>query len=197
MTSAAVGFRSHTGWTAAVVLAGPADAPRVVARTRINLLARGVPFECYHAAANLPAAKAEAVIERALATATDLAREALLDITNDLRATKDKLIAAGIVLSSARPLLSVEDALSSHTKMHTAEGLLYRQALMDAAKRQRLHVVAAPERDLPGIASDALGMSAAALRGRVGDLGRELGAPWALDQKHAALVAWLALASKP
>jgi len=196
MTSAAAGFRSHTGWTAAVALVGPPDAPRVVARKRIDLLARGVPFECYHAAANLSPAKAEALIERALTTATDLAREALLDITNDLRATKDKLIAAGVVLSSARPLLSVEDALSSHTTMHTAEGLLYRQALMDAAKGLRLRVVAVPERNLPDIASNALGISAAALRGRVGDLGRELGAPWALDQKHAALAAWLALASK-
>lgn len=196
MTKAAVGFRAHTGWAAAVVLIGPPDSPRVVERRRVNLLAPGIPFECYHAAAVMPLARAEALVKKARNTATELAREALRHIADGLRATKDELVAAGVVLSSARPLLSLEEALSSHAMKHAAEGQLYRQALMDAANGLGLRVAAAPERDLADVAAGVPSMSAAALRGRAGDLGRELGPPWALDQKTAALVAWLALATK-
>jgi hypothetical protein len=196
VTKAAVGFRVHTGWAAAVVLSGPADAPRVVERRRVNLLAPGVPFECYHAAAAMPFAKAEAMLEKARSTATELAREALRDIAAGLRATKDELVAAGVVVSNARPLLSIEAALSSHAMKHAAEGQLYQQALMDAASELGLRVSAVPERDLPAIAGRTLGVSPLQLRSRTADLGRELGAPWAADQKAAALVAWLALASK-
>jgi hypothetical protein len=39
-------------------------------------------------------------------------------------------------------------------------------------------------------------MSLSAVRGRIGDMGRDIGPPWAADQKRAALVAWLALISK-
>ncbi len=197
MTSASVGFRAHTGWAAAVVLAGPSEAPRVVDRQRINLLAPGVPWECYHAAAAMPAAKAEAMLENARSTATSLARDALRDIADVLRNSRAELVAAGIVLSNSRPLLSLEQALSSHAMKHAAEGQLYRQALIDAAGALGLRVSAVPERDLPAIAAGAIGMSPLQVRGRAADLGRELGAPWAADQKAAALVAWLALASKP
>lgn len=196
MTQAAAGFRAHTGWSAAVVLVGPPEAPRVVGRHRIDLLAAGVPWECYHAAAAMPLAKAEAMIENARSTAADLARDAMRDIADGLRGTKDELIVVGVVLSSARPLLSIEEALSSHAMKHAAEGQLYRQALIDAATGLGLHVSAVPERDLPDIAAGALGMSAHVVRGRVGDLGRDLKPPWAADQKTAALVAWLALASR-
>ena len=34
---AGVGFFAHTGWAAAVALAGPLDAPRVAARRRLEL----------------------------------------------------------------------------------------------------------------------------------------------------------------
>lgn len=196
VTKAAAGFRAHTGWAAAVVLVGPPETPRVAERRGIDLLAPGVPWECYHAAAAMPLANAEAMLDKARSTATYLARDALRDIADGLRGTKDQLVAAGVVLSSARPLLSIEEALSSHAMKHAAEGQLYRQALIDAANDLGLRVSAVPERDLPDVAGRALGLSPLQLRGRVGDLGRELGAPWAADQKTAALVAWLALSSK-
>jgi hypothetical protein len=78
---------------------------------------------------------------------------------------------------------------------HAAEGQLYRQAIIDAACDLDLRVCAVPERDLLGAAASALGTTPAVLRGRAADIGRELGPPWALDQKTAALAAWLALAT--
>lgn len=196
MTNAAAGFRAHTGWAAAVVLAGPVDAPRVIDRQRLNMLAKGVPFECYHAAAALPRPKAEALVEKARATATELARDALRELTASASSAKARLDAVGVALSNAQPLLSIDEALSSHAMKHAAEGQLYRQALMDAAKELGLRVVTMPERDLDTSAATALGMSAVLARGRASDLGRNLGPPWAADQKNAALVAWLALASR-
>jgi len=142
----------------------------------------------------MPPARAETMLDKARATATDLARDALRDIADGLRGAKDELVAVGVVLSSARPLLSIEEALSSHAMKHAAEGQLYRQALIDAANGLGLRVDAVPERDVSDVAAAALGMSSIQVRGRAADLGRELGAPWAADQKTAALVAWLALA---
>jgi hypothetical protein len=191
MEAAAAGFCAHTGWVAAVMIAGPAGAPRVVERRRVNLLAPGVPFECYHAAAAMPRAKAEVMLERARTTATDLAREVLTQM-NEGR----NLVAVGVVLSNVRPLLTIDDALSSHPMQHAAEGQLYRQALMDAARQLKLRVRAVPQRDLEDVAAVALGMSVHQLRARIGDLGRDIGPPWALDQKRVSLVAWLALAAK-
>jgi hypothetical protein len=196
VSKAAIGFRAHTGWAAAVALIGPPAAPRVVDRRRIDLLSTGVPWECYHAAARMPVAKAEAMIENARATATDLARVALGSMQAELATMRGDLSAIGVVLSKARPLLSLDEALSSHAMKHAAEGQLYRQALIDAASDLGVRVIAMPERELADAAATTLDVAARDVRGRVEALGRELGPPWTLDQKSAALVAWLALGSK-
>ncbi len=60
---AALGFSVHTGWAALVALSGPADAPQVVDRRRIELIdgpdADAARF-LYHLASelDLPAARA-------------------------------------------------------------------------------------------------------------------------------------------
>lgn len=192
MPRGAVGFRAHTGWAAAVVIAGPASEPTVIDRRRVNLLERGIPWECYHAAMALPRPKAEALIEKARSTATELAMNALRDI-----ASICELTAVGVVLSNARPLLTIDQALSSHAMQHAAEGQLYRQAIIDAADGLGPRVSAVPERDLADAASAALDLTPAVLRGLVGDLGRDIGPPWAADQKAAALAALLALSAGP
>ena len=57
---AALGFRVHTGWAAAVVLAGPSTAPRVIDRRRFNLVEETDHDSVfvYHAAAEVDAAAA-------------------------------------------------------------------------------------------------------------------------------------------
>jgi hypothetical protein len=59
-----LGFRPHTGWTCAVALGGEPRAPGLVARRRLELSDPAVPWQPYHAAAQLrPDAAADLVRE--------------------------------------------------------------------------------------------------------------------------------------
>ena len=192
---AAIGFRAHTGWAAAILLGGPAKAPVVLERRRIDL--RGsVPFEVYHVARGLAMAKAEALLERALAVAVDLASAAIVEMMNEARAAGQRIVAGGVVLGGGWRAATLEQVFASHPACHAAEGELYRDALARACRRKRLSVTGVRERELSAASAKALGASEAVLRQRVGELGRELGPPWTADQKNAALVAWLALLTK-
>jgi hypothetical protein len=91
-------------------------------------------------------------------------------------------------------LPGLEQILSSHALIHTAEGELFRNAVASACEDQGLPVSRVKERELLADAGKQLGMSAEEVQRQVADMGRPLGAPWGQDQKYAALIAWMALA---
>ena len=192
---AAIGFRAHSGWAALVVLAGPPRSPVVLDRRRVELTTPGIPRQPFHAAENLPLLQAEKLIRRSETIAVDLAREALRAYLHDLRPRVHQVVAGGIVLASGRPLPHLASVLASHALIHTAEGELFRNALARACASCRLPVHRVPERELFDRASSVLRIPEGKLRTRLLALGRELGPPWTQDQKFAALIAWLALAS--
>jgi len=193
---AAIGFRAHTGWAAAVCLGGPAKSPIVLDRRRIDLRGATVPFEVYHVARGLPMAKAEALIEHAREVAQTLAGEAIASMAREVRATGFRIMSCGVVLGGGWPASTLEQIFASHPACHAAEGELYRDALARAGRRRKVAVTGARERELASLCASALGASEAVVRQRVGELGRELGPPWTLDQKGASLAAWLALLSR-
>lgn len=193
---AAIGFRAHTGWAAAVLLGGPASAPAVLDRRRVDLRRADVPFEVYHVARGLPLARAEALLQRGREVAQALASEAIASLAREARAAGYRVATCGVVLGGGWPPSTLPQILASHPACHAAEGELYRDAIARAARRRRLSVTGARERDLPSQCAQALAVSEAVLRGRVGDLGRELGPPWTLDQKAASMAAWLALLAR-
>ncbi len=196
MGRAAIGFRAHTGWAATVAIAGPPAAPTVIDRRRLDLLGPGVPWEVYHAARRLEIDEAEQLVRGAIEATEAMAVRALRAIIDELRTAGHRVVASGVVLASGRPPLTLEEALASHAGLHAAEGQLYRGALIHASDECGLPVLGVPERDLYGRATADLGMPIHQVRGRVSELGRELGPPWAQDQKSAALIAWLALTGK-
>lgn len=194
--AAAIGFRAHTGWVAAVLLGGPAKAPVVLDRRRVDLRGPSVPFEVYHVARTLPMAKAEALLAHAREVAITLAGEAIGSLARDARAAGYRVTSCGVVLGGGWPASSLQQIFASHPACHAAEGELYRDALARAGRRRRLTVTGGRERELPSQCAKALGVSEAVLRERIGELGRELGPPWTLDQKGASMVAWLALLAR-
>jgi hypothetical protein len=195
MAEVTIGFRAHTGWAVAVALAGPPAAPVVVDRRRLDLTDPEVPRQAFHAAADLDAGAAEALVERATRTAEGLAERAVRGLVGELRSAGHQVAGAGIVLGGGRRLGTLAQVLASHAAMHASEGELYREVLVHAAAACGLPVTGVQERDLHDRATAALGVPAADLRQRVTELGRACGPPWAQDQKSAALVAWLALAA--
>jgi len=193
--SAALGFRTHSGWAVAVTVAGVPTAPAVVDRRRIELVDRGCPgtTQPYHTAARLDLEQAEEFIQQCVQRTRLLAIQALHPIIDHLTAAGLEVVASGILLSSGRPTTDLRTTLASHALIHTAEGHFFREALTYASEHYRVPVVGVKERDLHGRIAAEPGGSADDVRRRVTEWGQQLGPPWRQDEKNAALVAWLAL----
>jgi len=192
--SVALGLRAHSGWAVLVALGGTSAAPVVVDRRRLALCDGSFPRQPYHAAENLAAAKAQALVSRSLETAHRLAREALASAVKDRRAAGQEIAGAGLLLGSGRPLpAELAAILRAHPLIHTAEGVMYREALRLGCERAGAAVVGFREREVEATACQRFELASEALRARVTALGKPLGSPWTQDEKLATLAAWLVL----
>jgi hypothetical protein len=184
------GLVAKTGWAVAVVLDGPADAPSVLDRLRIELVPSDLPANVYHVALDLDAVAGERLVAEVQKCADDHAATAVTEL-----AAAFHVKAIGLVAASGTVPDQLSAILASHTLVHAAEGELIRDALNSGALAAGLPVVRTRQKDLVVAASTALGLDEHDLRARLVELGRPLGAPWRQEQKDAALAAWLALAA--
>ncbi len=198
MKSAALGFRAHSGWTALVALSVSKGAPCVLARQRLHLVETFIyKFrQPYHTGERMPLDEAREFISRVETEARSLAYLAIRELQQTLQAQGYRLTRCGLVLASGRPLPELSHILASHALIHTADGELFRGALLHASARCGLAAKTAKERELLNEASQTLRLKPNDLTRRIAELGRPLGAPWSQDEKLASLVAWLALASR-
>src|SRR5262245_34532263 len=196
-TQAAIGFRTHTGWAAAVAVSGPASSPKVIDRRRVVLAGSDneLPAAVYHAVQKLPLSAAEKLVKQVTESAHRMARAAIRTMITDLRAKGYELVASGIVLGGGRLPSSLEAILRSHPLVHTAEGELYRQALIAASETCNLRICGISGRELYEKVASALGIDPERLRAQLGEAGKAAGKPWAQDQKEALAVALSALAA--
>jgi hypothetical protein len=198
MRRAALGFRVHSGWTALVALAFEKGAPVVLARERVHLV-ETFTYEFrqpYHTGAKLPLDEARTFVARMRDESRRLALRAIRKLAADLLAQGYKLSGCGLLLSSGRPLPKLSQILASHSLIHSADGELFREALLHAAARCSLKSVTVKEREVLDSAARALRVKPADLARRVSELGRAVGSPWTQDEKLATMAAWLALGSK-
>ena len=198
MTKAALGFRAHSGWATLVAVAGPLRSPTVIDRRRLELVDPGAP-ECkqpYHAAEDLPLARAATLVNRCTEAARRLARQGVSGAVDDIRRGGHELVGCGLILGSGRPLTSLASMLASHALIHTAEGELFRDVLARASAACDLAVRGIKEKELEAKAAAELGCPQDELRRRLGEMGRSLGPPWRQDEKLATLVAWLILSAR-
>lgn len=195
MQSAALGFRVHSGWAAAVVLCGPLDAPVVVDRRKIQLVKIfSYTFrQPYHTAEKMQRQDAIKFIRGVQSDAKRLALSALRSLQTDLAEVDFKLVRSALLLASGRALPVLEQILASHALIHTADGELFRDSLRAACALFRLPVQGIREKELFATASKAFGLPPAVLKRRVAAFGKSLGPPWSQDEKYAALGAWLSL----
>ncbi|MGO9829778.1 MAG: hypothetical protein ACLPJH_06520 [Myxococcaceae bacterium] len=191
---AVLGFRVHTGWAAAVALAGPASSPRLVERRHLSLVDKTDHDSVfvYHAAAELTGQAVERHISAARRIAQANAHREMAQLLSDLKASGYSVRAVGLPRGSGRPLPSLGDILRSHPVIHTAEAELFRSALAEACGRHGLAVTGVASKELLQEAARVNGLRAQSLKRRLDELGRALGPPWAIDQKEAALAALVA-----
>jgi hypothetical protein len=170
----ALGLSLHTGWAACVVAGGSLSDPRIEARQELELLGDKDRF-VFHRAAELARADAKRSIERAWSMALERASAAIRQLKHD----KDVRICAVVAKHGEMPPL--DTVLASHPRIHTAEGIFYRDAVMEAARANGLvaHVVSPSTLDANDRALTAAGQI--------------VGKPWNRDFKLAALAAWRSL----
>ncbi len=167
---AAIGFSVHTGWAAAVALGGPKAT--LLARERIVLADSDYGRFVYHAARETPAF-ARDMVKESRQVAVRRATGALRDLVAALDRHR---VVALVVPPARRELPPLEKILASHSLVHSAEGELFRAALVAAGKKVGLTVVELAPGALPALSVD--------------------GPPWGKDQRTAASLAWAALARR-
>jgi hypothetical protein len=195
---AALGFRVHSGWTAVVALALEKGELQVLARQRLRLVETFTyQFrQPYHTAEKMPLEKAGTFVAGVAAEARRLAEEAIRLVHGDLHKQGYELGRAGLLLASGRTLPTLEKILASHALIHTADGELFREALLGASKQCELAAFTIKEREVVDTAAQSFRIKAPVLMRRVTAIGKPLGAPWSQDEKFATLAAWLALSRR-
>ena len=194
--TAAMGFASHSGWAAMVVLGKSAAGLQVLARSRVELIDGHDPEskQPYHAVEMVCVEEAMGRLDGYMAVAKSMAYQSIHAKREDLKVMGYRLKSAGILESAARKPSSLGSILASHAAIHAADGNHFRNALAAAAEQDGLTVYRIQSRALEGEAAAGLRRPVQKLRDAVAALSHQVGSPWGADQKQAALLAWLILA---
>ena len=186
------GLKAHSGWVALVALARNAGGFTVVDRSRVELAEDEWAKQPYHAAEGLEPKKARDLVKRGINAAQRIALRELKTLVKRERARGNDVVGCAVLVGNPMPEWSVEQILAVHFRMHQAEGVLFRDALIAAAKASELKLVTLPEKTLLEEAEKSLRTPASELLKTVSALGKSAGPPWGKDQKDAALAALVA-----
>lgn len=196
MKPAALGFRAHSGWTALVAVALEEGFPVPLLRERPHLV-RTFTFEFrqpYHTAAKKPG-EAGPFIARVRSEAEALAAQAIRSAQSILHPRGYEIQRCGLLTASAKPLPEIARILASHALIHTADGELFRKALINGCQQQGLYTASVKEAEVLVRATQALHLTRDELVALLTGLGRVHGTPWTQDEKFATLAAYLSLAN--
>lgn len=189
----AFGMKAHSGW-AVLVAVGERDGGLVVAdRRRIELVEDEWAKQPYHAAEDLKPQAARDVVKRGVEAARRIAIREMRAAVKRERERENEVAGCAVLVVDPMPDWSAEEILAVHFRMHKAEGVLFRDALVRAAKACGLRLVEIPEKMLTSHAERALGAPASGLAKEIAKLGKAAGPPWGKDQKEAAIAALVAL----
>lgn len=189
---AAFGFTVKSGWASAVVLAGTAAQPQLVATARVELSdpADALARQPYHDGF-ATMRKEGPVLMRLLASVKTFGRR---EVRNWIRAQEKSgfaLRGSGIIVGS---LIDPKTIGNEHIRSHAMEGQLFRNVIDDACEKEDLPRLVVRQRDLFQQARKPLRMPEARIKRRLSALGENIDGPWRAEQKLAALGAWLVLA---
>lgn len=179
-----------------MAIAGPRDAPRIVAKDRVEMASTFETGAVYHAAQRLPLAEAVALVRSSGQAFVSTACGKISGIAAALREMGLEAVASNVVGGGARPLPPLEAILRSHALVHAAEGELYRSVILRASEACGIPAAPVAPPDLAARVAGAARMPEARVASILEEIGRASGRPWTRDQKEAALAGWLALADR-
>lgn len=192
---AAIGLTVKSGWAAAVLVAGSVAEPRVVDSRRIELSDPALPDsrQPYHAGFGT-ARDAGPELAQLVAGVKRFGQRAVTSLIGEYQKLGHALRGAGVVVGS---LADPANIANDHIRIHALEGQLFRQIVHDAVSGSQLPCSVWRERDLQALAAEHLNLPEAKTREMLATLGRHVAGPWRVEQKSAALAAWLVTARTP
>ena len=190
------GLKAHSGWAALVVLGTQKDDLVVVDRRRIELVEDQWARQPYHAAEGLKSEVARDLVKRGINAAHKIAVREIRAALKRETDRKNEVKACAVLVGSPMPDWSIDEILAVHFRMHKAEGVLFRDALVRAAKECKIKAIEIPEKELLSHAEQVLKTPANQLSAQISALGKAAGPPWGKDQKEAALAALIALRTR-
>lgn len=98
-----------------------------------------------------------------------------------------------MLLASAKSLRPLEKILLSHALIHTADGELFRPALLEAARDLSLEAFPVKEKELIDRAGRERKLNREQIHRHIAEAGQSAGRPWAQDEKLATPAAWTVL----
>lgn len=191
----ALGFRVKTGRAVAVVLVGPLASPRVAVRQDLVLYDEAVPdsFQPYHAGLELAPRQAEATVRRLSEVVRKVSMTVVELLIDELNAAGMDPCSAGIVV---RSLVDPSTIRNPHMHAHAAEGRLFFESVVAGLERTDMKAAVHAETDLHEHAAKVLRATEGSLDRDVVAMGMAFGKPWRLEEKAAALAAWVALSGR-
>jgi hypothetical protein len=189
---AGIGFRIRTGNTTAVMLGAPVAAPRFLAREYVPLIDMNddEARQPYHVVAEQDEERGMMLVGQTMEAATARAAGTTRGLIDRARGSDFDVRGAILVVGSDTNPASIRQP---HVRAHSLEGRLYRVAVECALSQLKLASQIIVERDAFRTAEDTLGKSRAQLTTALGAFGKVAGRPWRLQDKAAALAAWMAL----
>ena len=188
-----LGFKAHSGWAALVVVGKGVDGLEIVHRRRVELVEEEWARQPYHAAENQKGTAARDLVKQGIDSAHRIALRELRAEVASQKKRKNQVLACAIVVGNPMAAWTVDEILAVHLRMHQAEGVLFREALLRAAGKCGLRAVAIPEKQLVSQAGQALKVSTEGVTEKIKALGKIAGPPWGKDQKEACLAAMIAM----
>jgi len=187
------GLKAHSGWAALVALGKSGRNYEIVARRRVELIDEEWAKQPYHAAEELPTTEARDLVKRGIQSAHKIAARELRVAVKQQRELGNDVAGCAVLIGNPMPDWTVDQILAVHFRMHQAEGVLFREALVEAAKSCDLDVITVPEKTILQEAERRLRKPAADLNQTLKELGKSAGPPWGKDQKDATLAARIML----
>jgi hypothetical protein len=192
---AALGFRVKSGWAMAVLLEGPASAPKLLKCGQVLLSDPNNPRsrQPYHAALQHAIEKREAITRELRRVVSSAAEKSVKELFEEARAAGYEVRRATLVVGS---LVDPATLHNDHMKAHGFEGQLFRTVLEDALRGRGIPCSAVLEKIAYEVAAPVLRLTPAKAKSSIAKLGESHEGSWRAEEKLAALGAWMALAAR-
>ena len=178
MSEYSIGIEDHYARANLVSVTTSGPGAILLDKRRVELLDRPLTASPYHHdTRHMPLSEAEKLVREVKTSADRCAKAALSSLLGDLAPAKCRGIAIRVPPLPDLPA-TVAEAHANPWIMNRADGMIYHQALTQAAARLNLRVVYFEKDNVLELAARACGKAARDLERQLKALGSTLGPPW-------------------